>query len=120
MNNSWVVSILILGLFACGRAPDSGNNGANEIGQGAERSGVQIAEAQCSSCHAIGLDGESPHPDAKPFRFFSENYPISDLAEALATGIYVGHPDMPVFRFEPDELEALIEHIESVQVPKEI
>lgn len=86
----------------------------------AARTGVEIAEAECASCHATGLSGESPHPEALEFRRFSRFYPIEHLAEALAEGIYVGHPDMPVFRFEPDEVERLIEYIETVQEPLEL
>lgn len=44
---------------------------------------------------------------------------MRELEEALAEGIYVGHPDMPVFRFEPDEVEALIDYIQSIQDPIE-
>ena len=77
--------------------------------------GEVIASELCSSCHAIGLTGESLHPDAKPFRLFSRNYPIETLAEPLAEGIVVGHPDMPAWSFEPDEIDALLAYLESVQ-----
>ena len=30
--------------------------------------GRLIAETRCSTCHAIGTEGDSTHPDAKPFR----------------------------------------------------
>lgn len=81
--------------------------------------GEAIAEMLCAVCHAIGAEGDSPHPDAKPFRKFSENYPVSALEEALAEGIVVGHPDMPVWQFQPHEVEALVDYIESVQDPQD-
>ncbi|MEZ5954182.1 MAG: cytochrome c [Hyphomonas sp.] len=79
--------------------------------------GQMIAEANCSRCHAVGRSGDSPHEEAKPFRKFSENYPIRDLEEPLAEGIVVGHPDMPVFTMSPAEIDALLSYIESIQEP---
>jgi len=79
--------------------------------------GRLIAETRCSTCHAIGPQGDSIHPDAKPFRQLSENYPVSNLEEALAEGILVGHPDMPVFVLSPYEIDSLITYLESIQEP---
>ncbi|MEZ5997838.1 MAG: cytochrome c [Hyphomonas sp.] len=79
--------------------------------------GKMIAEANCSRCHAVGRSGDSPHEEAKPFRFLSENYPIRDLEEPLAEGIVVGHPDMPVFTMSPAEIDALLAYLESIQEP---
>ena len=53
-----------------------------------------------------------------PFREFSWRYPIETLAEPLAEGIIVGHPDMPEFQFEPKDIDALLAYIESVQAPR--
>jgi Cytochrome c, mono- and diheme variants len=77
--------------------------------------GQAIAEANCAVCHAIGAEGASPHVDAPPFRSLSQNYPVGALAEAFAEGILVGHSDMPEFRLEPDQIEAMIAYLESVQ-----
>ena len=115
LKTSWALCLLAFALAACDSATTL--ESAQDL---FNRSGQDIAEANCSGCHAIGHGGDSPHPDAKEFRYFSENYPVADLAEALAEGIVVGHPDMPVFQFEPDDVDKLIEYIESVQAPKEI
>lgn len=77
--------------------------------------GKAMAQANCAVCHAIDAAGQSPHLDAPPFRDFSRNYPVSALAEAFAEGILVGHSDMPEFRLEPDQIEAMIAYLESVQ-----
>ncbi|MGE0529895.1 MAG: cytochrome c [Hyphomonadaceae bacterium] len=82
----------------------------------AER-GRAIAQQNCSSCHAIGLSGESPAPEAPPFRTLSENYRVDTLEEALAEGISVGHPAMPQFEFAPDDVDALIAYLQSIQPP---
>ncbi len=77
--------------------------------------GEVLVKENCSRCHAIGKDGDSPHPEAPPFRTLSSKYPVADLAESLAEGIVSGHPDMPIFVFSPHDVEAIIEYLESVQ-----
>jgi len=77
--------------------------------------GEVLVRENCSRCHAIGKEGDSPHPEAPPFRTLSSKYPVDDLAESLAEGIVSGHPDMPVFVFEPTDVEAIIEYLQSIQ-----
>ena len=85
----------------------------------AEKSLIDKGEAfvrkDCSPCHAIGKEGDSPHKEAPPFRTLSAKYPIDDLAESLAEGIVSGHPDMPIFVFSPHDVEAIIQYMESIQ-----
>ncbi len=76
--------------------------------------GRQLAEENCARCHAVGPDGESPLDQAPPFRTFGDNWPPSHLAEALAEGIVVGHPDMPEFVFSEPEIDGLIAYLESL------
>lgn len=85
---------------------------------GLREQGKAIAGDNCASCHAIDATSESPHADAPPFRTLSERYPVDSLQEALAEGIVVGHADMPEFRFEPDEIDALLAFMESIQAGK--
>jgi mono/diheme cytochrome c family protein len=77
--------------------------------------GEVLVRENCSRCHAIGKEGNSPHPQAPPFRTLSSKYPIEDLAESLAEGIVSGHPDMPIFVFSPTDVEAIIEYLNSIQ-----
>lgn len=77
--------------------------------------GRQLVEANCARCHAVGLKDESTHPEAPAFRTLSERYPIDALEEAFAEGIVVGHPDMPEFIAEPDQIDAIIAYIETLQ-----
>ena len=77
--------------------------------------GRELAETHCSSCHAIGAIGESRHPAAPPFRTLSRAYPVNMLEEAFAEGILVGHRDMPEFRLEPTQVDALVGYLESIQ-----
>jgi mono/diheme cytochrome c family protein len=77
--------------------------------------GRRLAEIHCAVCHAIGAGGESRNPLSPPFRTFSRNYPVNALEEAFAEGILVGHPSMPEFRLEPQQIDDLLAYIESVQ-----
>ena len=76
---------------------------------------IRQAERHCARCHAIGPEGESSHEDAPAFRAFGQNWPIESLGEALAEGIVVGHPDMPEFMFEPDEISHLLAYLATLQ-----
>ena len=77
--------------------------------------GRTLVEANCARCHAVGSNDKSPHPDAPAFRTLSSRYPVEDLAEALAEGISTGHPDMPEFVASPDQIDAIIAYVRSLQ-----
>lgn len=108
---------LLAGALAC--LPACSREGAEAPAPAATQvstlPGQQIATDLCAGCHAVGLEGESPHADAPPFRTLSERYPVRHLEEALAEGMMVGHEDMPVFQFEADQVEQLIVYLESIQ-----
>ena len=80
-----------------------------------ERRGETLLTTNCSRCHAINRTGNSPHSSAPPFRTLSKKYPIDGLAEALAEGFSVGHPDMPELVFEPDEIAGILAYLKSIQ-----
>lgn len=79
--------------------------------------GEALLQRDCARCHAIGLAGESPHKQAPPFRTLGQRYPIEALEEALGEGIMTGHPDMPEFEFDPDDVSAIIAYLKSIQRP---
>jgi mono/diheme cytochrome c family protein len=80
-----------------------------------ESRGEDLLMANCSRCHAIGRSGSSSHPEAPPFRTLGQRYPIEVLAEALAEGLSSGHPDMPEFRFEIDDVNAILAYLGAIQ-----
>jgi cytochrome c len=80
-----------------------------------ERRGQELLSANCARCHAIGRTGQSTHPEAPPFRTLGSRYPIDALAEALAEGLSSGHPDMPEFRFEVPDVDAILAYLNSIQ-----
>jgi mono/diheme cytochrome c family protein len=80
--------------------------------------GRKLAEKNCSRCHAIGLTGSSPHREAPPFRTIAVRGDVDNLQEALAEGIMVGHPDMPEFTFQPQEIEGFLAYLKTLAAPK--
>jgi mono/diheme cytochrome c family protein len=79
------------------------------------RRGEALLQRDCARCHAIGRTGASPRKDAPAFRTLGQKYPIESLEEALAEGIMSGHPDMPEFEFDADEVGAIIAYLKSIQ-----
>lgn len=102
---------LALALGACAHTIPNDQNAR----QGDVIEGRRLAEINCARCHAIGRDGSSTHPLAPPFRELSRAYPVNALEEAFAEGVLVGHPVMPEFRLEPEQIDDLLAYIESVQ-----
>ncbi|MGD9847058.1 MAG: cytochrome c, partial [Variibacter sp.] len=66
-------------------------------------------------CHSIGKVGPSPIAIAPLFRDLHKRYPVESLEEAFAEGISTGHPTMPEFRFEPDQIANLIAFLKSLE-----
>lgn len=80
--------------------------------------GQRIAEEHCAACHAIGLDDQSAMAEAPEFRVLHERYPVTHLAEALAEGIMVGHPDMPIFVLDPFQIESFLAYLHTLEQPR--
>jgi len=77
--------------------------------------GEMLLTRDCGRCHAVGRAGDSPRKDAPAFRTLSARYPIEALEEALGEGIMSGHPDMPEFKFDADEVGGIIDYLKSIQ-----
>jgi mono/diheme cytochrome c family protein len=79
--------------------------------------GGWIAKRLCSQCHAISGSGPSPVAAAPIFSTIGRRTEIVDLPEALAEGILTGHgpTEMPEFVLTPDEIDALLAYLHSVQ-----
>lgn len=104
----WIIAAAALLLGAC-TAQETRPSQAALAADGRE-----IAEAQCAGCHAIGPYGESPAPEAPPFRYALARYDSEVLKEELIQGIQVAHP-MPEFQFNPQSTDALIAYMQSIQ-----
>jgi len=80
-----------------------------------EQRGLTFSKTNCSQCHSIDPAGPSPLSLAPPFRDLHKRYPVEDLQESLAEGIRTGHPGMPEFRLEPDQIGDFIAFLKSLQ-----
>jgi cytochrome c len=79
--------------------------------------GEQLLQRDCGRCHATARTGDSPRKEAPAFRTLSQRYPIESLEESLGEGILSGHPDMPEFSFDADDVGAIIAYLNSIQQP---
>ena len=77
--------------------------------------GRAFARSHCARCHAIDRTSASPFAPAPPFRTLHLRYPVESLEEALAEGIVVGHPRMPEFVLEPDQIADFIAFLKSLE-----
>jgi len=77
--------------------------------------GKLLAQSRCANCHAIEKTGVSPLRQAPPFRILHRRYPIEALEEALAEGIATGHPQMPLFRFSPEQIGDLTAYLKTLE-----
>ena len=81
----------------------------------AEQRGKTFALTNCARCHSIDRVTPSPLKIAPPFRALHKRYPVETLAEALAEGIVTGHPTMPEFRLEPDQIRDLLSYLKTLE-----
>lgn len=80
-----------------------------------EAQGRRLAQFYCARCHSIDRVSPSPLKIAPPFRTLHERYPVEMLQESLAEGIITGHPTMPQFSFEPDQVGDFILFLKSLE-----
>lgn len=82
-----------------------------------QQRGAAIADGLCSRCHSIGRTGDSPHAAAPRFRSLDSRTDLSKLARRIREGLLTGHDDMPMFRFDADDANAMVAYIRSIQGP---
>src|SRR5437660_11235150 len=80
-----------------------------------EQRGKTFALNNCARCHSIDKVSPSPLKIAPPFRTLHTRYPIETIAEALAEGIQTGHPTMPEFRLDPDQIHDLLSYLKTLE-----
>jgi len=82
-----------------------------------QQRGEVIARGLCSRCHAIERTGNSPLPAAPRFRSLDSRTDLSKLARRIREGLLTGHDDMPMFRFDRNDADAMVAYIRSIQKP---
>ena len=80
-----------------------------------QQRGRTFAIYNCARCHAVDRVSQSPLKIAPPFRTLHKRYPIETLAESLAEGIQTGHPTMPEFQLDPDQIHDLLSYLKTLE-----
>lgn len=80
-----------------------------------QQRGKTFALNNCARCHAIDRVNQSPLKIAPPFRTLHKRYPIETLAKSLAEGIQTGHPTMPEFQLDPDQIRDLLSYLRTLE-----
>lgn len=86
-----------------------------DAGAANRQQGLRLARLYCASCHAIDKVSPSPLTIAPPFRDLHKRYPVESLEESLGEGIMTGHPSMPQFQFEPDQIDDFLAFLKSLE-----
>ena len=81
----------------------------------AAQRGLVFVRTNCARCHSIDKVSNSTLPMAPPFRSLHERYPVENLQESLAEGIVTGHPSMPEFRLDPDQIIDVIAYLKTLE-----
>lgn len=105
-NKIWATTSILLVIFGSASAPARAAN---------PQQGKRLALLYCARCHSIDKVSRSPLSIAPPFRTLHEHYPIETLEEALAEGIVTGHPSMPEFRFEGDQIADFLAYLKTLE-----
>jgi mono/diheme cytochrome c family protein len=93
-----------------------GSGSASHALNGEQQRGKALLQRLCSECHAVGVSGASPHPDAPPFRSFGDRKLYDDdFAQRLETGLSTIHKDMPTFHFNQHDAAAVLSYLRAIQ-----
>jgi mono/diheme cytochrome c family protein len=77
--------------------------------------GLTFVRVHCAQCHSIDQVSDSPLTIAPAFRTLHLKYPIENLQRPLAEGIIAGHPTMPQFRLDPDQIADVIAYLKTLK-----
>ena len=112
---SWKEKIPLLRSLALFAGASWLTGAAALAGQGDDiMQGKTLVELNCAQCHAVDRTSASRHKDAPPLRTLSQRYPLNALEEAFAEGISTGHSDMPEFTATPEQINAILAYIRSL------
>lgn len=106
-----------LAIAACSaQLPVGASTNATMAHRASVERGRDIADRNCSLCHAIGAAGDSRHPSAPPFnRLVGRGYRLDDLPSTLAAPSS-GHRGMPLIDLAPQELADLRAYLQTFEV----
>jgi len=77
--------------------------------------GRALLKEFCASCHAIDRLDTSPRSAAPPFRVIGQSFDLDHFGRRLRQGLASSHPDMPEFRFNAEDAEAVVAYLRTIQ-----
>ena len=98
------------GLLFCAATARAGQDMTPAFARGAE-----IAQARCSSCHAVALESASPVKIAPLFRVLARLYSAEDLETKLLNIARHGHFEMPPVQLREDEIADVAAYIAGLE-----
>lgn len=81
--------------------------------------GQRLAQRSCAECHAVRAGQPSPLAEAPAFPTLYTRFNVDSLAAAFERGVMIGHPRMPLVRFDVDEIGYLTAFLKSFILPGE-
>jgi mono/diheme cytochrome c family protein len=82
-----------------------------------EDRGKDLISQHCAMCHAMGGSGTSPDAKAPPLRSLTQRGLLGSLESSLENGSLSGHPQMPAFLFQQQDVSAILRYLRSIQDP---
>jgi len=89
--------------------------------------GAALAEKSCSSCHAVGLSGDSPNKKAVEFRNYYKHQPLFMLRQPITRAIRAMHDQMPdehaklmTVTLSDNQIDMIIAYINSLSTAKRL
>ena len=79
--------------------------------------GQRLAQRICGECHAVTGNGPSPLADAPLFKDLPGQFDLSQFTDAYDSGMFEGHPRMPLVELDPDQLDELAAFLNSLDQP---
>jgi mono/diheme cytochrome c family protein len=104
---------LIAGFLLCLSAASAAANS----GQLKAR-GKAILQENCSRCHAIEADGESPFKRAPPMRDIYARFAPRELQAELREGMVSKHRTMPQIEFSDEDADAILAYLYALAIKK--
>ena len=80
-----------------------------------EDRGEDLVSRHCAMCHAIGRSNTSPDSKAPPLRALTQRGLLDSLELSLGKGSLSGHPQMPAFSFQQQDVSAILRYLRSIQ-----
>jgi mono/diheme cytochrome c family protein len=105
-----LMSFLLLAATGCAT---SGQAPPKRLDASVDR-GRFYALRSCAGCHAVGVLGASPNPNAPSFSAIRLRYNALSLPRRLAEISENGHYEMPPINMTPDEIRDITAYIETV------